>query len=48
MKPSRDPALVEPASALLKGGPLAVGAAKLISEQARGYVSLINSWRALG
>jgi hypothetical protein len=47
VRPARDPALVKPASALLKGGPLAVGAAKLISEQAQGYVGLIGNWRTL-
>ena len=45
VKPHRDPALVESASRLLKGGWLAVGAATVISEQARAYTGLIDNWR---
>ncbi len=45
LHPTLRPALVKPAAAKLKGGPLKVRAAKEISEQAKVYTGLIADWR---
>ena len=43
----RQPAFVRPATDLLKGGPLAVGAAQKITIHANGYVNLIKAWQVM-